>query len=360
MKSFLKDGLKNLAASNGLDALLARTSRDEGNEAGLEKLGAALIEKFTESSVITSATASCAIEGINVPETKVAAISEHRASPQKREEREVMNYKDALEFIHGSRAESLRPTPELIRRLHGLAMVATSGAGEYKTRDNQIIEKTPTGDKLRLTPVPAKETEGAIESLCLGYNDAIDKELAAPQICLAAFILDFTCIHPFADGNGRVSRLLTAAALLELKLRMPKLVSLEEIVQSREDQYYASLARSSEGWHTGNHDLEPFIRFHLETLAMGYEELQKKILRIKEPVTVIYSPQIPAALREKAFEGFKEIYENAAWKTGELRVGRRVDIEGYSSSLDHETFEKLKHASRLAEKCLQKAEEAGF
>jgi len=356
MKSFLKEKLKNLAVSNGLVALLTRTAKEEGKEVGLEKLEVALVEKLTKSSIITSATASCAIEGINVAETKILAISEKRTSPKKREEYEVMNYKAALEFIYNSDPASLRPTPELIRRLHSLSMAATAGAGEFKTRDNLIIEATESGDKLRFTPLSAKETEAGIDSLCLGYNNAIDKETAAPQICVAAFILDFTCIHPFADGNGRVSRLLTTAALLELGLKMPKLVSLEEITQNREDQYYAALALSSSGWHTGNHTLEPFIRFHLETLVEGYAELQKKIQRIKEPVTVIFAHNVPVSVRDKAFQGFKEVYENAKWKVGELNTGRRVTIENYSTNLEKETFEKLKHASRLAERCLQKAE----
>ncbi len=357
MHSFLNRKLENFSLSNGLAALLVRTARDEGGEVEFKRFEAAFVDKLKKSSIITSAVASCAIEGIHVSEQQIAFLADRGIPPTKREEREVLNYKAALEYLFGAKPASLQPTPELLRTLHRYAMAGSAHAGQFKTRDNAIIERTSLGDRLRFTPTPATQTEAAIESLCLSYNEAINKEAAPAQICVAALAFDFTCIHPFADGNGRVSRLLTTAALLELGLQMPKLVSLEEIIQNRDTQYYAALKASSQGWHTGNHDLAPFIRFHLEIISAGYEDLRLKIERIKEPITIIFDDLIPAAVREEAFLEFLKIYEKAIYKTDNLRkAARKVAIEGYTPSADADTFEKLKHANRLAEQCLQKAE----
>ncbi|HWL51809.1 MAG TPA: Fic family protein [Chthoniobacteraceae bacterium] len=277
MHSFLNRKLESFSLSNGLAALLVRTAREEGREGELKRLETAFVERLKKSSIITSAVASCAIEGIHVPEQQIAYLADQGIPPTRREEREVLNYKAALDYLFQTDPATLQPTPELLRTLHRYAMAGSGHAGQFKTRDNAIIERTDRGDRLRFTPTPARETEAAIESLCLSYNEAINKEAAPPQICVAALAFDFTCIHPFADGNGRVSRLLSTAALLELGLQMPKLVSLEEIIQNRDTQYYAALKASSQGWHTGNHDLAPFIRFHLEIIAAGYEDLQLKI-----------------------------------------------------------------------------------
>ena len=281
MNSFNKGKLENYSISNGMGALLARTSKKEGAEGELERLEPAIVDTLRKSSIITSAVASCAIEGIDVPEAKLIALSDKMASPESRKEHEVLNYKVALDYIFQAPPASLQPSPDLLRRIHALSMAGSEGAGAFKRRDNKIIEKTEFGDRLRFTPTPAAETEQAISSLCLSYNEAISKETAAPQICLAAFVLDFTCIHPFADGNGRVSRLITTAALLELGVKMPTLISLEEIIQNRQEAYYLALQRSSQGWHTGSHDLSPFLRFHLETISQGYDDFHKKIERLR-------------------------------------------------------------------------------
>jgi Fic family protein len=361
MHSFLKRKLESFALSNGLAALLVRTAKEEGGEGELDRLELVLVEKLKKSSIITSAVASCAIEGINVSEAQATALIDKHITPGRREEREVLNYKDALDYLFNTPISGLRPTPELLRTLHRLAMAGSAHAGTFKTRDNSIIERTDHGDRLRFTPVSFEQTEQAIESLCLSYNEAINKETAAPQVCVAALVLDFTCVHPFLDGNGRVSRLLTTAALLEQGLKMPRLVALEEIIQNRDNQYYAALKASSEGWHTGNHDLAPFLRFHLETIAAGYEDLRLKITRIKEPVTVVFDDLIAPEIREKAFEEFQKIYESASWKTDNLRkAARKITIEGYKPTADTEVFEKLRHANRLAERCLQDAETQGI
>lgn len=357
MYSFLDHKLERFTLSNGLAALLARTAKAEGGGEKLDGLEPALLDSLRRTSIITSAVASCAIEGITVSEAQAASLADRQILPSRREEREVLNYKDALDYLYSAKPDDLRPTPELIRTLHRLAMAGSAHAGVFKTRDNSIIERTASGDRLRFSPLGFAMTPQAIESLCLSYSEAINKETAAPHICVAALVLDLTCIHPFLDGNGRVSRLLTIAALLELGLKMPRFVSLEEIVQNRDTQYYAALKASSEGWHTGNHDLAPFVRFHLETIATGYDDLSLKIARTREPVTVIFDESIPAPVRDRAFAEFRQTYENAAWKTDNLRrVARKITIEGFSPTAESEVFEKLKHAHRLAERCLQKAE----
>ncbi len=353
MKSFI--GLEKFAISNGLANLLVRVAKGEGREITLANTEPALLDELHHSSVVTSAVASCAIENIHVSENRLEELIFEKEPLTKRDEQEVLNYKKTLDFLYSQSSDELLITPELIRNLHGIALEGSPHAGEYKEKDNQIVETVRGISRVRFRPISARETRSAIEALCVSYQHVLDKELVAPQIAAAALTFDFTCIHPFTDGNGRVSRLLSIVTMLSQGRQMPRLISLEGMINERKEAYYLALEQSSFGWHSAQHDLTPFVCNYLQILAAAYDELQQKILRIKEPVVVLFDNKVPPKLRETAFHLFSATYPNASWRATILPALKKVTIEGYSSTLDAENFPKLNHALKLAEKCFMEA-----
>lgn len=353
MKSL--QALERFSISNGLMTLLTRVAEGEGREVSLGNAEPELLNQLHHSSVVTSAVASCAIEGIHVAEDRLETLISQKLPGGKRDEQEVLNYKNALDFLYSKSPDELSITPEFIRTLHHLTLEGSAHAGQYKQKDNQIIEIVRGVSRVRFRPVSAHETAAAIEALCLGYQHVLNKEIVPPQIASAALTLDFTCIHPFADGNGRVSRLLAVTAVLGQGRQMPKLISLEELINERKDAYYLALERSSAGWHSAN-DLTPFVRYHLEILATGYDALKQRILRVKEPFVVVFDKNLSPTHQQFAFNLFTRVYPNAGYKTALLSPIRKVTIEEYSPSLDAETFQKFSHALKFAEKCLTEAE----
>jgi Fic family protein len=343
--------LQNFALSNGLAVLLENVSRWEGREIELSKLEPSTMERLRQSAIITSSVASCAIEGIHVSEDRLEEID--RTQPGTREEREVLNYKRALDFLFQADPRSLAPSPALLRKLHAMTMEGSAHAGQYKQRDNQIVERTPTGDRIRFVPTPAAETPQEVEALFVGYNEVLNKELAPSHVAIACLILGVTCIHPFADGNGRTSRLLTIAALLERGLQMPKYISLEEIIEDRDAFNYQALHASSQGWHTGTYDPSPFIRFHLEVLQAGFQTLHRRVEDLDHPIRVLFSDSLASEVRLAAIEAFRRIYPRAECSAvPDLPHGQSLKIEGYDPNLPKAEFDRFLHAHKFAQKCL--------
>jgi len=350
----LADKLEAFSLSNGLAALLENVSRMEGEARDLSRLPTDSIERLQQSSVITSSVASCAIEGIHVTEERMQEVA--RTSALTREEREVLNYKLGLDFLFSANRADLFPTPNLLRKLHSITMDGIAGAGQYKVRDNQIIERTPAGDRIRFLPTSAVETPDAIEALFAGFNEAINKQLAPAHVAIAFLILGVTCIHPFADGNGRTSRLLTTAALLERGIQLPRFVSLEELIRDKEEFYYQALHASSTGWSTGIYDATPFVRFHLETLQAAFQILQHRLSFLEEAVEIQVAAHVPDATRIAALALFRKVYPNATMTVfSDMPAGCGFRIAGYDSCLPQLEFDCYKHATHFARQCFAQA-----
>jgi len=201
-----------------------------------------------------------------------------------RSEEEIVGYRRALAWVHEKHA-SIRVTPKTLQRLHKLAQGGFSGdAGQWKRVDNDIMEIMPDGNKkLRFSTVPWKEAPGMVEHLCLIYHDTNVRGRVPPLIACASFVLDFLCIHPFRDGNGRVSRLLTLLLLYHQDLEVGRYISLERIIEENKESYYDALNKSSAGWHELSHELVPWWFNFLSTVRNAYGEFEDKVGQLTGP-----------------------------------------------------------------------------
>jgi len=237
-----------------------------------------VLEVLREQAIIQSAESSNRIEGVTVTPNRLRPLLIGRARPRDRSEEEVAAYRTALDWIF-SRKRRLTVTPEVIRRLHALAQGgASSDAGEWKARDNEIIEVMASGERsIRFVPVSAKETPAAVELLCRRYSTACEEESIPPLLILATFVLDLLCIHPFRDGNGRVSRLATSLLLQSQGIQIARYISLERLIEETRDDYHRVLKLCSQGWHEGKNEIIPWWNYFLGTLRRAYKELERHI-----------------------------------------------------------------------------------
>lgn len=235
---------------------------------------------FTELEAVAkvqSIKSSNAIEGIVTSDQRIAEIVNRSSAPLNHNEAEIAGYRDALNAIHTG-FEHLSFGERDILRLHEM-MMAVAGyefAGKYKNTDNVIMEIAPDGTRsVRFRPTPAEETKAAMQQLELAYLDACSNASINRLLLIPCVILDFLCIHPFQDGNGRISRLLSLLLLYKNGFDAGKYISFEEQINNHKAQYYEALRRSSEGWSTNENDYFPFIQNFLFTLYMCYKELDK-------------------------------------------------------------------------------------
>lgn len=353
MKSFLQAKLASLKVGNGLLKLLTRATDGAAKEERLTSVPPPKLERLRTASIITSSVSSCEIEGIDVSPAHAEAVLRKLRDPENRPEKELLNYKAALDYIYDMKPEEIRITPDFIRDIHRLVMEDAFDAGEYKNRDNVIREESAHGVRVRFTPVSMHAVSQHMASLCEAYNHTIQKEEAPQHFAIGALVLDLTCIHPFSDGNGRVSRVVSTAAMLGCGMQMPKLVSLEEIISHQSEHYYRSLELSSEGWHTGNHKLEPFLDFHLTTVCKGYSDLQSKTLRMESPLTLQMSRGLPANVRTATFDAFSHAYENTVLElVDENADGALVKIAELAKAPVGDGNKDLKRAQTFAEQLL--------
>ena len=194
-----------------------------------------------EQAIVQSVESSNRIEGITVPH-RLRPLVIGKARPRDRSEEELAGYRAALDWIF-SRKNRVAITPEVIRRLHALAQGGASGdAGEWKTRDNEIVEILASGERnVRFVPVSAMKTSSAMELLCRRYRVSSDEESVPPLLVVATFVLDFLCVHPFRDGNGRLSRLATSLLLQSQGFQVARYISLERLIEESKEEYYRVL-----------------------------------------------------------------------------------------------------------------------
>lgn len=247
--------------------------------AGVRKEG--YIQIFTELESIAkvqSIKSSNAIEGIITSDERIAAIVNQNSAPLNHNEAEIAGYRDALNAIHiGYENIDFRETD--ILRLHEMlmSMAGYEFGGQYKTDDNVILEVDAYGNRhVRFRPTPANETEQAMEQLELAYLDARNDANINQLLLIPCVILDFLCIHPFRDGNGRMSRLLSLLLLYKNGYDAGKYVSFEKQINNHKAYYYEALKQSSEGWATNENTYFPFIENFLSMLYMCYKELDKR------------------------------------------------------------------------------------
>jgi len=237
-----------------------------------------VLDVLREQAMIQSVESSNRIEGVTIPANRLRPVILEKAAPRDRSEEELSGYRQALDWIF-SRKRPMSLTPSVILKLHSFAQGGLSGdAGQWKERDNEIVEFLPGGEKrIRFVPTPARDTPRTMEDLCGNYRMACDEERFPPLLTIATFIFDLLCIHPFRDGNGRVSRLVTTLLLQAHSFQVARYVSLERLIEQSKEDYYRVLARSSNGWHEGKNDLVPWWNYFLGILLRAYKEFERMV-----------------------------------------------------------------------------------
>ena len=235
------------------------------------------LKALREHALIESAVSSNRIEGVTVETGRVRALVLGTPLLKDRDEEEVRGYRDALTLIHEEGAR-LPLSEDSILRLHRLTRGEIWDAGHYKEQDGDIIERYPDGrERVRFRTVPAAGTSAAMAALVSDWQRCLDEAWIHPLIALAAFNLDFLCVHPFRDGNGRVSRLLMLLQCYHLGFEVGRYISLERLIEQDKARYYETLERSSQGWHEGRQDPWPYINYVLFILKGAYRELVDRV-----------------------------------------------------------------------------------
>jgi Fic family protein len=241
------------------------------------------LKALLQMALVQSAESSNRIEGVTVEPGRLRPLVLGGARPRDRPEREIRGYRRALELIHG-KWPKLGVNTETVRRLHALTQDGAGDAGKWKTTDNEIVELQPgKAPVVRFRPTLARQTPKAMEELCRGYRAAVEQAVVPPLVTTAAMVLDFLCIHPFRDGNGRVSRLLSLLALYQHGHEVGRFISTERLVEDAKADYYEALRRSSEGWREGRHDFTPWLAFFLSIVRRAYVEFEQRAGDVRAP-----------------------------------------------------------------------------
>lgn len=238
-----------------------------------------VLSELLEIAKIQSTEASNRIEGIITTDDRLKLIVRDKTMPKNRSEREIAGYRDVLTTIHEN-YDYIPVRPNSFLQLHRDLYKFSNAAigGNYKSSDNIIAEELPDGTKkARFVPVPAWETPNAIDSLCQAYDEALKDPEKDPLLLIPMFILDFLCIHPFNDGNGRMSRLLTLLLMYRSGYIVGKYISLEKLISDSKETYYEVLQESSADWHEGKNDYLPFVRYMLGMIIAAYREFSSRV-----------------------------------------------------------------------------------
>lgn len=278
MSSYNPKYIKGLAIPMATTRLLAECQEARGRQESLLKAKPEVLNNLKEIAVVKSVESSNRIEGVEIESNRLRPILIEGKKPKTRSEEELLGYRKAMDWISAS-YKNIEISPISIQKLHKLAQDKVVGdAGIWKTRDNEIIEILDNGERLiRFIPTSAKDTPKAMEQLCLAYKDIGQKGELPTLINLANCIFDFLCIHPFRDGNGRVSRLLTFLLLLQENFLVASYISLERLIEEEKEEYYRVLKESSSGWHNSEHNLLPWWNFFLSILRRSYQLLEEKV-----------------------------------------------------------------------------------
>ena len=279
-----------------------------------------------EIAKIQSTESSNKIEGIYTSNERIKKLVLSKTNPVNRAEEEIAGYRDVLNTIHSSH-DGIPVKPNIILQLHRdlYKFNVSSSGGQYKNNDNIISEEDALGNKfVRFKPVEAWATSVNMEKLCEAFNEAILNETVNPLIIIPMFILDFLCIHPFNDGNGRMSRLLTLLLLYRSGFMVGKYVSLEKLIESTKENYYEALQESSKGWHENQNDYAPFVKYILSIVLAAYREFVSRSNVIMDKK--LSKPERVARIIEDSFEKVtKQIILNKCPDISETTVQRTLN-----------------------------------
>jgi len=262
---------------------LADVTQSLGKQELFTKQAPQKLKALREHALIESAVSSNRIEGVEVEPKRVGTIVFGKALLRDRDEEEVRGYRKALDLIH-TKGAKLPIDEATIRQLHSLSRGGVGDAGAYKKIENDIIEVQPGGRReVRFRTVRAADTPTSMRELIQRWDELAVQRTVHPLIRLAALNLDFLCIHPFRDGNGRASRLLFLLTCYQAGLEVGRYISLERLIEQNKERYYETLKLSSDGWHEGKHNPWHYINFLLYTLLDAYREFERRVGETASP-----------------------------------------------------------------------------
>ena len=283
MRAFNYSAIKDQKWDSELLSLIAAIYKEAGKQELYLQQKPEGLEKLVEIAKILSTEASNAIEGIVTTSTRIRQLVEEKTAPRNRDEQEIAGYRDVLRIIHES-FDAIPITQNYILQLHKILYSHMNNpiAGRTKTVQNYISATYPDGHaEILFTPLAPYETPEALDRICAEYNRVIGNMELEPLIAIPVFIHDFLCIHPFNDGNGRMSRLLTTLLLYRSGFYVGRYISLEAKIAKSKDLYYDALAQSQIGWHEGNEDAVPFIKYLLGTILAAYKDFEDRMTLVE-------------------------------------------------------------------------------
>ena len=276
MRDFHYTAIREQKWDSEILGLIAAIYKEAGKQEMYLKQRPEELEKLVEIAKVQSTEASNAIEGIVTTSTRIRQLVEEKTAPRNRDEQEIAGYRDALNIIHEN-FDAIPITRNYILQLHKVLYSHMNNpmAGQTKSVQNYISATYQNGHTETLfTPLAPFETPEALERICDEYNRVIGNMEAEPLIVIPIFIHDFLCIHPFNDGNGRMSRLLTTLLLYRNGFYVGKYISLEAKIAKNKDLYYAALRQAQEGWHEGTEDAVPFIKYLMGIILSSYRDFE--------------------------------------------------------------------------------------
>ena len=283
MRAFNYSEIKNQKWDSDILSLIAAIYKEAGKQEMYLKQRPEELEKLVEIAKIQSTEASNAIEGIVTTSTRIRQLVEEKTAPKNRDEQEIAGYRDVLNIIHEN-FDAIPISQRYILQLHKILYSHMNNpmAGKTKSVQNYISATYPDAHVETLfTPLAPYETPEALDKICEEYNRVIGNMEVEPLIIVPIFIHDFLCIHPFNDGNGRMSRLLTTLLLYRNGFYVGKYISLEAKIAKNKDLYYNALGRSHDGWHEGMEDVVPFIKYLLGIVLSAYKDFEERFALVE-------------------------------------------------------------------------------
>lgn len=282
--SFAPSFLQRISVDMSLLQSVAHLEHTRGRQQSFQTRTPELLEQLRTIATVESTESSSRLEGAVAPRDRIEGVVLRDAAPQDRSESEIAGYRDALLMIHESaahipfRESSIQQIHELLDRY------LPAPGGRYKATQNDIVEKDAGGEitRVRFSPTPPVQTPGAMRDLVAGYAVAVDADAVPAVLLVALAVLDFLCIHPFPDGNGRTARLLTLLLLYHHGYEVGRYVGLERVIEDSRETYYETLEASSVGWHESKHDPRPWIDYFLGVLTAAYGELEDRVATVRK------------------------------------------------------------------------------
>ena len=331
MRTFNYSKIKEEKWDSEILSLIAAIYKEAGKQEMYLKQRPEQLEKLVEIAKIQSTEASNAIEGIVTTNTRIKQLVTEKTTPKNRNEQEIAGYRDVLNIIHEN-FDAIPITKNYILQLHKILYSHMNNpiAGKTKTVQNYISATYPDGHVETLfTPLNPTDTPIALENICIEYNRVIGNMEVEPLIAIPTFIHDFLCIHPFNDGNGRMSRLLTTLLLYRCGFYVGKYISLEAKIAKNKDLYYTSLNDSQHNWHDGNDNKVPFIKYILGTILAAYKDFEERfnLIETKKSALEIVREATYIKIGKFTKQDIKELCPSLSISSIEGSLRKLVELE---------------------------------